>query len=136
MVDKSKNVKKVALSAVVGAAAGFVAGVLLAPKSGKETRADLKKGAKDAAKAAHKQLDHAHQELSRYVDKAEAQAAKLGSAVKSEALDALTRGRKTRDQAATIIAAVKSGNSNDEDLDLAVKNAKAALDSLKQYFKS
>ena len=33
---------KVLLGAIVGAAAGFVAGVLTAPKSGKETRADLK----------------------------------------------------------------------------------------------
>lgn len=136
MADKAKNVKKVALGAAVGAAAGFVAGVLLAPKSGKETRADLKKGAKDAAKAAHKQLDHAHEELSKLVDKAEAQAAKLGSAAKNEAMEALAKGRKARDHAATIIAAVKSGNSTDEDLDMAVKNAKAALDSLKQYFKS
>lgn len=34
---------KVALGAIIGAAAGVVAGILTAPKSGKETRADLKK---------------------------------------------------------------------------------------------
>ena len=130
-----KNIKKVAIGAAVGAAAGFVAGVLLAPKSGKETRDDLKKSAKGAAKAANKQLKHSHEELSKLVDKAEVQAAKLGSAAKTEALDALAKGRKTRDQAATIIAAVKSGNSSDEDLDAAVKNAKTALASLKNYFK-
>lgn len=134
MADKAKNVKKVAIGAAVGAAAGFVAGVLLAPKSGKETRADLKKGAKDAAKAAHKKLDHAHMELSKLVDKAEAQSAKLSATVKNEAMDALAKGRKTRDQVATVIAAVKSGNSSDEDLDMAVKNAQNALDSLKKYF--
>lgn len=33
---------KIALGAVVGMAAGLVAGFLTAPKSGKETRADLK----------------------------------------------------------------------------------------------
>lgn len=36
---------KVALGAVFGAVAGFVSGILLAPKSGKETRDDLKKTA-------------------------------------------------------------------------------------------
>ncbi len=33
---------KVALGAAVGAVTGFVAGVLVAPKSGKETREDIK----------------------------------------------------------------------------------------------
>ena len=33
---------KVALGAVFGAVAGFVTGILLAPKSGKETRQDIK----------------------------------------------------------------------------------------------
>ena len=35
--------KKIAAAAVLGAVAGAIAGVLLAPKSGKETYADLKK---------------------------------------------------------------------------------------------
>jgi gas vesicle protein len=36
---------KVLLGTIIGAAAGFVAGVLTAPKSGKETRSDLKQKA-------------------------------------------------------------------------------------------
>ncbi|MFZ1301952.1 MAG: YtxH domain-containing protein [Candidatus Microsaccharimonas sp.] len=35
----------VALGAVLGAVAGFVTGILVAPKSGKETRDDIKNGA-------------------------------------------------------------------------------------------
>jgi len=38
---------KFALGALFGAAAGFVAGILTAPKSGAETRADLKVKAKE-----------------------------------------------------------------------------------------
>jgi gas vesicle protein len=38
---------KVLLGTIIGVAAGFVAGVLTAPKSGKETRAELKKKAED-----------------------------------------------------------------------------------------
>jgi len=33
---------KIAIGAIIGAAAGIIAGMLTAPKSGKETRADLK----------------------------------------------------------------------------------------------
>jgi len=134
MSKDSDKGKKIAIGAAVGAAAGFVAGILLAPKSGKETRADLKNGATKAAKAAHKQLNAAHAELSRLVEKAEAQAAKMGSAAKQGATEALSNAKKARDHAAAVIAAVKSGNSNDEDLDMAVKNAQHALDSLKKYF--
>ncbi len=36
---------KIALGAVVGAVAGFVTGILVAPKSGKETREEIKNGA-------------------------------------------------------------------------------------------
>ena len=38
---------KIALGAVIGAVAGVIAGLLTAPKSGKETRADLKKMAEE-----------------------------------------------------------------------------------------
>ena len=41
---------KFALGALVGAVAGVIAGVLTAPKSGKETRADIKKKAGELKK--------------------------------------------------------------------------------------
>lgn len=47
---------KFALGALFGAAAGFVAGILTAPKSGKETRADLKVKADEAKKKADKMV--------------------------------------------------------------------------------
>lgn len=37
--------KKLALGAVIAAVAGVVAGTLMAPKSGKQTRSDIKKTA-------------------------------------------------------------------------------------------
>ena len=43
-----------ALGAVIGAAVGVVTGVLTAPKSGKETREDIKQKANDAKKQAAK----------------------------------------------------------------------------------
>jgi gas vesicle protein len=39
---------KLAIGAIIGAAAGIVAGVLTAPKSGKETRDDIKRKASEA----------------------------------------------------------------------------------------
>ena len=45
---------KFALGALIGAAAGLVAGFLTAPKSGKETRADLKSKAEELKSEADK----------------------------------------------------------------------------------
>lgn len=45
--EKIKIVKKFAIGTTLGAIAGVVSGVLLAPKSGKETREDISKTAKD-----------------------------------------------------------------------------------------
>ncbi len=45
--QKAKTIKKVTAGAVAGIVAGVAGGVLLAPKSGKETRDDITKTAKD-----------------------------------------------------------------------------------------
>ena len=45
--QKAKIVKRVTAGAVAGIVAGVASGVLLAPKSGKETRDDITKTAKD-----------------------------------------------------------------------------------------
>ena len=50
---------KFALGAIIGAAAGLVAGVLTAPKAGKETRADIKAKAGELKADANKKLDDA-----------------------------------------------------------------------------
>lgn len=48
----SKNAAKFTLGALFGLVAGLVAGVLAAPKSGKATRAELKRKATEVKKAA------------------------------------------------------------------------------------
>jgi len=49
-----KKDNKFFLGMILGAAAGVVAGVFLAPKSGKETREDLKKQGKEAIETTKK----------------------------------------------------------------------------------
>jgi gas vesicle protein len=50
-------VKKLPIAALIGAAAGLVAGVLTAPKSGKETREDIKNKAEELKQKAVKAAD-------------------------------------------------------------------------------
>ena len=65
---------KFALGALVGAAAGVVAGMLTAPKSGKETRTDLKRKA-----------DELKSDTSAATEKAKARTAKTAEEVRQRA---------------------------------------------------
>jgi gas vesicle protein len=131
----SEHDGKYAKGMVIGLVAGLLAGVLLAPKSGKETREDIKNVAKEAAKKTEAQLKKIHVELSDLVSSAEEQFRKMSASAKDEAKSVLASAKKSRDQLANTISAVKDGSSDDEDLDIAVKNAQSAMDSLKKYFK-
>lgn len=62
---------KFALGAVVGAAVGAVVGILTAPKSGKETREDIKTKASEAK-------DKAGEKLSGTVDAVKEKASHIG----------------------------------------------------------
>lgn len=61
---------KFALGALFGAAAGLVTGILTAPKSGKETRSDLKKKAKEIKEDASDKLAVAKDKASDVVSSA------------------------------------------------------------------
>ncbi len=135
MTEPTDKLRKVAMGAMVGAAAGFVAGVLLAPKSGKETREDLKNSGKKLAHEADRHAKRLLTELSDTVDKATSELSRATDQVKEELGKQASRAVRSRDQLATVMTAVRSGNSSDEDLDIAVKNAQNALDSLRKYLK-
>lgn len=49
--------KKFPVGAIIGAVVGVIAGILIAPKSGKETRADIKRSAEDLKTKAAKTVD-------------------------------------------------------------------------------
>jgi gas vesicle protein len=57
-----------AVGAVIGAAAGIVAGVLTAPKSGRETRADIKAKAEDLKTNAAKHTEQAKAKATKVAD--------------------------------------------------------------------
>lgn len=74
-----------AFNTLIAAAAGFAAGILLAPKSGKETREDIKAKALDAKGEAEKQADRAVDVLKDSAAKAEAEARGMAKSVKKSA---------------------------------------------------
>jgi len=130
-----KRTKKFAIGAVVAAAAGYVAGILTAPKSGKETRQDIKETAAKTYKTAEKELKELHTELSKLMDQAGKKAGEF-KGVAQENLDKAIAGAKVaKEKARDLLSAAHEGSADDKDLDTAVKEAKKAVEHLKSYLK-
>lgn len=76
------------LLAVLGAvAAGFAAGILTAPKSGKETREDLKRKAEEYKGEAEKRTEQAKAAAKESVDSIKSGAKKVGNVASDVAKD-------------------------------------------------
>lgn len=127
--------KKIAIGAAIAGVAGYLAGVLTAPKSGKETRADVKNAAVQAKLRAEKQLKKLHSDLSVQIDKAVQQAHRAKKGTKQELDKAIKAATQAKEKARTVLTAVHEGGAEDKDLDAAVKDAKTALSHLQTFIK-
>jgi len=127
--------KKVAIGSGIAAAVGYLAGILTAPKSGKQTRSDIKKTADKTVIEAEKELKKLHTELSKLIDEAKKGSTKLSSKAKKEADDLVDKAKDTKEKAREMLSAIHEGDTDDRDLKKAIKDANAAIDHLKDYIK-
>lgn len=133
--DNGRLVKGIAIGGAVAAVAGYVAGVLTAPKSGKETRGDIKDAADRTRVEAEKELKQLHTELDKVIKDAKVKGDKLGQKAKVELDDLVEKAKDTKEKAREVISAIHEGDAEDQDLKRAVKNANNALEHLKDYLK-
>jgi gas vesicle protein len=129
------SMKKFALGAAIAAAAGYVAGILTAPKSGKETREDIKQGAKTAVATAEKELKVLHTELSKLLDEARGRTEDAKGAAKENLEKAMAAAKVAKEKARELLSAVHEGDADDKDLKKAIDDATKAVDHLKVYLK-
>lgn len=132
MSTKRRNL---AISGAVVAGLSYVAGVLTAPKSGRETRKDIGKAAHKAMTEAERRLKLAHSELNELIDGLGQQAEKGKEVVSKELKAALAQGEVVKKKTRELLSAIHEGEAADKDLDEAVKDAKAAIKSLKSFVK-
>ena len=79
----NKTTKRLALGTIFAAAVGYVTGILTAPKSGKETRQDIKNAAEQGMAEAEKQLKKLHTQMNDLLKEAKGKVDSLkGSAQK------------------------------------------------------
>lgn len=127
--------KKFAIGAAVAAITGFVAGILTAPKSGKETRMDIHNASIKAKAETEKKLKKLHSELGGLIDEGKTKASKAKTVAKAELDKAVKAAQAAKEKSREMLSAIHEGDAEDEDLKNAVKEAKQAAADLKVYLK-
>lgn len=131
----SKRGKDLAIGAAIAAGVGYVAGILTAPKSGKETRKDIENEAKKAKNEAEKKLKELHSELDKLITHGKKQSQEAKAVAKKELEAALDKALIAKTKAREILSAFHEGESEDKELKSAIEDVNKALAHLKQFLK-
>ncbi len=126
---------KLAMSAVVVAGIGYAAGILTAPKSGKQARRDLQKAAVKAKKEAEAKLKLLHSDLANLITQGKRQAKTTSTKAKAGLDDALKSALAAKDKARQLLSAVHEGEADNKDLQKAINEVKKATLHLKSFIK-
>ncbi len=135
-MSKSSTGKKIAIGAAVAGVAGYLAGILTAPKSGKETRQDIKRTANSVKIEAEKKLKELSVELNILITKGQVLAKREGAKAKAGLDAAVQQAQVAQQKVKEVISALKSGETDEPELKQAIADAKKARDNLVKYFKS
>jgi gas vesicle protein len=133
---KEHTARKLAIGSAIAGAAGYLAGILTAPKSGKDTRTDIAHKAEDVKYSAEDQLQDINEELKELIKTTRVRTIALSSTARAEFSEAVIRAKDAQNKAAQLLKAVKNGEASDPELNRAVKQAKQAARNLGKYFKS
>jgi gas vesicle protein len=130
-----RMLKKVIMLTGLAALAGYLAGILTAPKSGRETREDLKSAGLRGMSEAEKQLKKVSSELSDAVDEVKVRSAALGDKAGKELEHLAEKAKVARNKAREVLSAIHEGDAEDKDLKEAVARANEALNHIRAYLK-
>ena len=134
--QRKQNVaKKVAIGSAIAATVGYLVGILTAPKSGKETRGDIKDAAARTMAEAEKELKKLHTELDKAIKQAKSNSAKLSVKAKKELDDLIVKAKVAKDKTREVLSAIHDGGADNKELDKAIKDANDSIEHLKQYLK-
>lgn len=127
---------KVVKSGVLGAAVGIVAGLLLAPKSGRETRQGIKQAANRAVGSVERQLKQLYRDLSQAVGEAELHADKLKGKSAVELAGIIVAANKVKTSLKELLSTVRDGEADEDDIERVLKNGQAAIRKLTKRIKN
>lgn len=128
--------RKLAIGSAIAGAAGYLAGVLTAPKAGKETRQDIADKAEDLKEGTEDQLQDLHDELKDLIKLTKLKTVALSSNARAEFNEAVVKAKDAQNKSAQVLKAAKAGEANDPDLNKATKQARMAIKNLGKFLKS
>lgn len=130
-----KIAKRLAIGAAVAGAAGYLAGLLTAPKSGKETRAELKQSGVTNMSEVEKQLKLLHTELGKLVDETKDTSNDMSDKAQKEFKKLVESAKDSKEKLREVISAIHEGDAADKDLNDALSDAQHAIEHIKDYLK-
>lgn len=125
--------KNFAIGALVAGAVGYVAGVLTAPKSGKETRQDIQEAAVKTKREAEKRLKKLHSDIEDLIDEGKKKTGKLSEQAQKDWDKVVASALVAKEKVREVLSALHEGDAQDKDLKKAIKEANDAVDHLKSY---
>lgn len=129
----NKSTKRWAIGAGIAAAAGYVAGILTAPKSGKETRKDIKDAAERGMAEAEKQLKKLHTQMTDVISEAKEKVKTLRGSAEKDLKSAIDKASTAKEKARDLLSALHEGGAEDKDLKKAIEEANQAIQHLRTY---
>ncbi len=134
MTKKTSQVTKlIAVSGLFAGAAGFVAGLLSAPKSGKEIRSDIYETTERGRIESEKELKRLNHELNQAIMQASKKVQSVKTKTKKELENRIAKADQTNAKVREILSALHEGDAEDQDLKRAISSAKNALEHLADY---
>lgn len=129
----NKWARRFALTTVIAGIFGYIAGILTAPKSGRETREDIKDTVNKSVKEIEKRLKEIHTELDVLLKEATKRAENIKGKAKKEIDDVIVAAAKAKDKTRVALSSIRDGEAEDKDLQKAITDAEKAIDHLKKY---
>jgi gas vesicle protein len=137
MLRRKQNTgKKLAIGAALGSVLGYAAGILTAPKSGKETREELSTKAGEVKNSAAEQLEKSVEELNVALESAKTKSVSMNAKARSEFNETVVKAKDAQNKAGQVLKAFRAGEAENPELNRAVKQAKLAIRNLGKYLKS
>lgn len=127
------NGKKFAIGTLVAAIVGYLTGILTAPKSGRETRKDIQDTAVRTRQEAEKQLKRIHGELDDLINRGRKGSKELTKKAEKDWQRAVSAAGEAKNKVREVLSAIHEGDTDNEDLDKAIKDASDAVSHLKDY---
>lgn len=128
-----KSSKRFAIGTMLAATVGYLAGILTAPKSGRETRKDIKDTTVKSINAAEKELKKLHTQLADLLGQTKEQASKVTGRAREDFDAAVEAAKQAKEKARDILTAIHEGDAEDKDLQKAIKDAETAVNHLKTF---